>query len=78
VMNESFDFVGIASIGDDSENPPDFGFAKNCRSPTIFGFELQHIPKYYTVTFWHKVMRPKTVLGFDGFDNCSICRPTMD
>jgi len=29
---------------DDSENPLDFGFAKNCGIPTTFGFKLQHIP----------------------------------
>jgi len=26
------------------ENLSDFGFAKNCRSPTTFGFDLRHIP----------------------------------
>jgi len=30
----------------ESENPLDFGLAKNCRNPTTFefGFEIRHIP----------------------------------
>jgi len=27
-----------------SENPLDFGFAKNCGIPTAFEFEMRHIP----------------------------------
>jgi len=35
----------------ESENPSDFGFVKNCQNPTTFGFrfELHHIPSFYTV-----------------------------
>ena len=39
------------SDGDDSENLSDFGFAKNCRIPTAFGFELQHIPSLCVFRF---------------------------
>jgi len=31
----------------ESENPADFAFAKNCRNLTTFGFELCHIPIKY-------------------------------
>ena len=35
-----------------NKNPLDFGFAKNCRMPTTFGFEfkLQHIPSMHWLT----------------------------
>ena len=46
MMNVSYPKRKLNPNLNESENPSDFGFAKNCRNPTTFGFRfvLLHIP----------------------------------